>query len=266
MRKGFILNNSIIATSTALLLMAVPTHAELINYSFETVVTGQGTVAGGTLAVNPAELVGVTGGAGLTWNQGGYQNVSSSLLDSDGNATGVSFTTDFTALRSFGGVPVGGLQVFDNLALIDRAAGRNATATITFTGLTSGLAYDIWLMGGRGVSGNGSEGLSSTISTTNAVSSSSSQILDNNDGGSQVSFGEYVENANFVFFDDVVADSSGEITFSITGADSDDSNFDSLTADSRPGLSGFQIEAIPEPSSLALLGLGGLCVLRRRRG
>lgn len=30
-------------------------------------------------------------------------------------------------------------------------------------------------------------------------------------------------------------------------------------------LSGLQFEAVPEPSSLALIGLGGLCLLRRRR-
>ena len=31
-------------------------------------------------------------------------------------------------------------------------------------------------------------------------------------------------------------------------------------------VNGFEISVVPEPGSLALLGLGGLCVLRRRRG
>lgn len=34
----------------------------------------------------------------------------------------------------------------------------------------------------------------------------------------------------------------------------------------NPGGNEFRFTAVPEPSSLALLGLGGLCVLRRRRG
>lgn len=36
-------------------------------------------------------------------------------------------------------------------------------------------------------------------------------------------------------------------------------------ADGRPQLNGFRITAVPEPTSLALLGVGGLLIARRRR-
>ena len=36
--------------------------------------------------------------------------------------------------------------------------------------------------------------------------------------------------------------------------------------DDRTWYDGVSYEAVPEPGSLALLGLGGLCVLQRRRG
>jgi len=41
---------------------------------------------------------------------------------------------------------------------------------------------------------------------------------------------------------------------------------DSLTGDTNNWLSGYSLQVVPEPSSLALLGLGGLLIARRRRG
>ncbi|MGB1124069.1 MAG: PEP-CTERM sorting domain-containing protein [Phycisphaeraceae bacterium] len=41
---------------------------------------------------------------------------------------------------------------------------------------------------------------------------------------------------------------------------------DALTGDGNNWLSGYSLQVVPEPSSLALLGLGGLMIARRRRG
>jgi hypothetical protein len=49
------------------------------------------------------------------------------------------------------------------------------------------------------------------------------------------------------------SDGSGVLTFSITGSGS------------RPMINGFQIAAVPEPSSVALIALGGFALIRRRR-
>jgi len=75
-----------------------------------------------------------------------------------------------------------------------------------------------------------------------------------------------VSGQNFVLFEDVVADGSGEISFTLDAA-----NLTAASGDEyRLGLNGFQIQAIvPEPSSFALAGLSllslGFVVWHRRR-
>jgi hypothetical protein len=53
------------------------------------------------------------------------------------------------------------------------------------------------------------------------------------------------------------SNSSGVLTFAINGIGTGATN--------RPLVNGFQIAAVPEPSSAALLALGGLVLIRRRR-
>ena len=56
--------------------------------------------------------------------------------------------------------------------------------------------------------------------------------------------------------EDVVADINGQITVSVT---------DNLFTSDNGTINAFSIMEVPEPSTFALLALGGLLVLRRKR-
>ena len=121
---------------------------------------------------------------------------------------------------------------------------------LIINGLEAGGLYDVWILAYRN-GGSAAERLSATWSTTNATTSASSQLLDH----TAVSTGNtFVAGENFVLFANVQADVTGTITFD---ADATDAR--------RSGLSGFQIQAVPEPGSLALLGVGGALIAARRR-
>ena len=66
---------------------------------------------------------------------------------------------------------------------------------------------------------------------------------------------------NYVLFENVEADGSGNILFTGTAGDLLDGSVDAH----RFGLNGLQINQVPEPSTTALLGLGGLALILRRR-
>lgn len=120
--------------------------------------------------------------------------------------------------------------------------GAGVTNTITLTGLTQGQEYQFQyiIMDGRGpgnyagrtvVLGDG-DGDNSNDSVAVARTNGA-----NGDGNSIT--GTFI------------ADATGSQTITITGSD--------------PGMTGYVVRATPEPSSTALLGLGGLALILRRR-
>ena len=231
----------------ALALAAAPfANAALINVNFN------GFTGAADAGQVESSLEGPGGGLGTSWNQFADEDSAGTLVTSTGAATTIEFTSNFSESRYNGDGP--------SLTMLRAALtdfGRGATRNLTITGLELGGIYDIWLVGYRD-STAARERIVGNWATTNATTSSTDQLIDNRVGNNGATF---VDGYNYVLFENVVADGAGQIVFDGKGA----TILDGFDDDYRHGLNGFQINAIPEPSSLALLGLGGLMVLRRRR-
>jgi hypothetical protein len=221
-------------------------HAALINVNF----------TGGTAETESA-LSGPAGGLGTTWNQFQGQNSPGTLVTSTGAATSVTFSSTYGLTGTFDS-PVIDLPMLRGSMT---EFGKNVNATVTINGLASGGLYDIWLVSLRNqpFGGDGTEQYYGTWSTTNATASSSSQLLDAVDP--IINTSTFVAGYNYVLFEDVVATVGGTIVFTSNPGDPGEVS----ALGNRLGLNGLQINQVPEPGSLALIALGGLLGLRRRR-
>lgn len=231
-------------TTIAILASVATPHAALINVNFH-----NGTPQ------TESVLDGPGGGANSTWNQS-TEATGTALLDSSGLVT----TTGFTLPHNLEENDTGGWANPERVMQIGSFGqfGKGANSTLTITGLTVGGLYDVWIASTRlrTTSGEESHGIFSTTNTT----SSSSQLVD---GITSINGDAWVLGTNYAFFDNVVADTNGAITFLGDATDADEL-FAGSTA-RRLHINGFQIQAVPEPSTALLGCLGLLALLRRRR-
>jgi len=185
---------------------------------------------------------------GNTWN--GVESLVSgitqtNLLDSQNSQTDVGFNL---------AAPTGSwshnkLSDFPNELLVNYAAlewtdsSTANQATLTISGLTAGVLHDVAIYAQGDAAGQGGEfTLGSQTKTTSADPLT-------------VNFDEGV---NYITLSGQ-ADGNGELE--ITWRNLVDGNG---SVEQWSALNGFQVQAVPEPASLALMGLGGLMMLRRR--
>ena len=171
-----------------------------------------------------------------TWDSGVL-----GLVDTSNAATGWSIQIEM----DFGGeatVAADVVATHVDIAGFEQTAWEDSmfvqtNATFSITGLNDALTYDLLFYGSRSV-----KNPSQTWSITKGS------------GGGDVTHGPLNNITTVVDWDGISTDGNGEIEFTITSTGKQSAiNFGQIT------------EAVPEPSSLALIGLGGLCVLRRRR-
>lgn len=186
-----------------------------------------------------------------TWNSVGFNAGSSSdtvaLLDKDGNATGATVTiTDGFNWYNAAGSPAGtsgdAAEFWQggNDSLYIQVGGDDSAA-FELTGLDAGVIYTLTYFASRDPAGDNRSG---QLRATGASVVTSAELDAANNATEVVSF-------------DVAADLTGKISVELLRGPSSTSDFTYLNA--------LKVEAIPEPASLALLGLGGLCLIARRR-
>lgn len=190
-----------------------------------------------------------------TWNSVQFDDITTpvSLVDSSGAASTVQVISHTTTVNMFGSLQPTGAQVANgsdanplhdahNLLREFVTQFGGSTATLTIGGLSSGSTYDFYLYGG-----NNNEG-DDTRFTINGVSQDTTGVVAST---TALTLGE-----DYVVFTGIAPDANGQIAV----------DWESIP----PGAGGFyglQIveNIIPEPASLALLGLGGSLLISRRR-
>jgi hypothetical protein len=214
---------------TATAFVGSPVMAGSINVDFGPNDVFTSGVYSGIGAAPDAGTVwnGVTPGAALV--QVGTPYTSSALVDSGGNATGATVTVQpvFWAYDGAADSVIAPALMHDYV--FTPSAGGASTFTFSIDGLTSGGTYDLYLYSDTGaqVTDFSVGGIVKTVANT----------------AGQTAF---TLGSNYQLYEDVTA-TSGSISVSVTG---------SATGPYYGVINGFQVVAVPEPSTIAMLATG----------
>ncbi|BCX49073.1 Ig-like domain-containing protein [Haloferula helveola] len=198
--------DNITVTQTAAVNFTDPQDAESFNVNF--LDEGQADSTG---------LVGVVGDPGETWNQG--TTSVSSLVDTTGTVTS---SVSVSGLGGDGRTLNADLNLFDG---VRNLFGKGDDVTISITGLTPDAAYDIYIYSLShnaspwGDITNSERGAGDFVTTNTVLGNGQSQFLDNATPGT--SDDVFVPNGNYVSFESIVADGSGDISILVDAYDGD---------------------------------------------
>jgi hypothetical protein len=187
------------------------------------------------------------------YNNVAYDSVSvANAIDSSGFSTGIGLTAsgfaDFGANTDGTLLPTGAASIFDPQATLDSFFGRDSrggVAYVNLTGLNPSATYNFTFFASRVEAGDTSnretsyavQGLNSGTSLLNPVNNS----------------------ANVALVSGIFPDASGNLFVTLTKGPNND-NINGFFY-----LGAMQIVAVPEPSILALAGLGGLGLMLANR-
>lgn len=245
-------SKAFIATTATTLLALTSPHASAAIVNGDVLNTDIGrvdTATGGNYNNFSANSV---SGEGLVFSAGDSPEtlLADLIRSSDGGATGVSFsiqsfTTTGTGVPTLG---IGGLN--DPAAPVIAGFGNSVTrdtmfrqgdntgataVTFRFAGLDDSLQYDLTLVGY----------VPSTQTRPDSIYTADAKVGSYNPVG-----------GGFTTLSGLSTDGSGNLDVVWTL---------SFEAGAGGQLNGFSLAAVPEPSSLALLGMGGMLIAQRRR-
>jgi len=203
-----------------------PQSAEAFNVNFND--EGQASATG---------LVGVVGNPGEIWNQG--TTSVSNLIDTTGT---VVSSVSVSGLGSDGRTLNADLSVFGGVRdLFD----KGGDVTISITGLTPDAAYDLYIYslshsaGPWGDVANTERAAGDFVTTNTVNGNGQSQFLDNGTQGTSDS--NFVPGGNYVAFESIIADGSGNISIVVDAYDGTDENPATNDGDTRLHVNGLQI-------------------------
>ena len=222
--------NPTVITQTANVVFVDPSTATAYNVNF--LDEGQANVTG---------LVGVVGNPGETWNQGtGYSSGAiNNLVDVTGaNVSTVSVSGLGDDGRTFAGA---GLSVFNGSRGF---FGKGQNTTISITGLTPNTPFDLYIysLGSSGSWGDAAntERAAGSFVTTNTVNGNGkSQWLDNGKAGTNDTV--FLINGNYVVFQSIVSNGSGNISIVVDAYDGIDGISGTGDGDCRLQVNALQI-------------------------
>ena len=186
---------------------------------------------------NAAGLLGVVGGPGETWNQG--TTSASNLIDSTGT---VASSVNVSGLANGGSTVSAGLSIF---GANRNFFGKGADTTISITGLVPNAAYDLYIYALSHTPASWGD-ITSTeraagdfVTTNTVVGNAPSQFLDNAIPGTDGS--TFIANGNYVAFESIISDGSGNISVLVDAYDGPDGNPATNDGDTRLHVNGLQI-------------------------